>query len=110
MGKVDQIVIQIGPPGRVSVQESVRTVMAAYRVQGKPEIRIALHGFDDDHRELWDIPVARSYVNQVVTGLFVEDSDGWGRALSRLHSDSAVWIGLCTGIAERAPGGFRLKA
>jgi hypothetical protein len=109
MGKIDQIVIQIGPPDRVSVQKSVRTVVAGYRVEGEPKIRISLDGFDGDPRDLWDIPAARRYVNQAVTGLFVEDSDGWSRALARLDTGSATWIGLCTSIAERVPGGIRLK-
>ncbi len=99
----DIIAIHIGPPGTVSVRESAQAVLSVRRAPGDLELWLALQGYDDDPREIWDITEARDYVRQVLNAVVAVDSQWWAGV--RLHEGTMIWLGLTLGFARRVPGG-----
>jgi hypothetical protein len=99
---VAMLTIYLGPPATVPIRESVQTVLAARQETGDPIIMIGLLGYDDDPRELWEIPEARAYIRQVITAVHAIDADWWAQA--DLHEDTLILIALCLGVARVVPG------
>src|ERR1700730_7465224 len=100
---VAMFMIYLGPPATVPIRESVQTVLAARQATGDPIIMIGLQGYDDDPRELWEIPEARAYIRQVITAVHAIDADWWAQA--DLHEDTRILLALCLGVARVMPDG-----
>lgn len=99
------IAVHIGPPGAVSVRESARAVLSARQGSADAELWLAIQGYDDDQREIWEIPEARDYTRQVLNAVVAVDGRWWADV--RMHESTMIWLGLTLGVARQVPGGVQ---
>ena len=93
------VVVQIGEKDDLTpahASAAAKAMVDARQAYPDATLSLSLDGFDDDTREIWDIPEARTYVQRVITA--VVDSYG-ADTVSRLNVDepSYVLVGLCLG-------------
>lgn len=87
----DFTALMIGVGGHLTPQDARDAAMAwrGLRLLDVRNIYINVHGYDDDPRQLWDIPEVASYVRKWARKACVRCSD------PALHLDSQTLLHLC---------------
>jgi hypothetical protein len=97
---VDQIMLELGTSGDLPTPaEAARTVIAAHRRYPDAIITLMLAGFDDDPREVCDIPEARDFFAGLLP--FLAQCSCADSLADALDTASVAIMALCAGVLER---------
>jgi hypothetical protein len=99
-GDLEFAFIEIGHKGALTIDNAVRAAGAIVKVHlTSPEavITAMIGGYDNDPRELWDIPEPRDYV-KAVAGIMVQR--GFTFQDFTLHDDTVACFALCCGVGK----------
>ena len=91
----DDLVVQIGDVGSLTCDAAFTAanfVIKASRLYQDSIIHIYLTGFDDDPREIWEIPEAKDYVRSFWRALKAEGADPSG---INFADHSLALLGVC---------------
>jgi hypothetical protein len=99
-GEVDQIMLELGTAGSLpSPEDAARTVMIAHRRYPDALLTLMLGGFDDDPREIVDIPEARAFFAELFAILVqCPCAESLGDAIAPV---SVVIMAICAGVLSR---------
>lgn len=104
MVNYDKIVIQAGEPGRLDTYHAYKTI-AATRLAMKryPDAQVEwwVPGYDDDPRELWDVPEVARHIRLCAEGMGF--TDAYDLPLSRLTGNMLALLVKCGTFGEDHP-------
>jgi hypothetical protein len=92
------IIVQVGEKGdltRTHASAAATAIINARRAYPDAVVTLSFDGFDDDQREIWDIPQARTYLLDVIATAF--QSLGFDLRCLNLDEASNVLVGMCSG-------------
>ncbi len=98
-GPIRAIFVQIGEAGDLTcarASAAATAIMDARRIYPDATLSLCLNGYDDDPREIWQVPEAKAFVRRVMAEVFA----ALGRdTMDRLNLDppSYALVGVCLG-------------
>lgn len=101
------------PPGAAPLLDSAHLILSVGRAAAaerrEADISLVMLGFDEDPRDVWEIPEVREHVRQLYHAVHAIDPGWWARA--PLRADTRIWLALTLGLAWRpATGGVLVSA
>lgn len=94
MREFDAIFCVVGGRDNLSddtLNEVLKHLNTTVRTSTTGLIHLALDGYDDDSRELWEIPEVKDYIRRLILGLDLE-------VMSRLDPMSRILGSVCCGM------------
>lgn len=101
MSEYAAAIIQVGGkdlPADAAAQSAL-AIMTMRLTNPWAQITLWVHGYDDDPRELWDVPEVCEQVRQVV-GRVLRAKPEWRLEDLNLDENSVCLLGMCCGILE----------
>lgn len=95
----DAATIQVGAkdPPPDAVEMSAQGILLLRQTSPDAMITLWVDGYDDDPRELWDIPEVCEQVKQVIY-MILRAKPEWSLDDLKLHPYSVCLVGMCLGI------------
>jgi hypothetical protein len=90
----DEIMVIIGEKGELSHERAAKSailVSAACTANTRANVTLSIDGYNDDPRELWEIPEADQYIRIFVAALYLVNHTVAANILSRLTPESLKW-------------------
>jgi hypothetical protein len=98
-GPIGTIIAQIGERGALTSDRAsvaATAIVDARRIYPDATLTLCMDGYDDDPREIWQVPEAKAFVRRVMAEVFA----ALGRdAMDRLNLDpqTNALVGVCLG-------------
>lgn len=109
MGKPDAdvaaMLVQVGERGQLDTKhasEAARAILKARETFPSAQIVLVVNGYDEDKRELWEVPEVCSYMLELFDTVFADWPEGGLHDLN-LEPNSMTMVLVCTG-AMRVTG------
>lgn len=95
----DAAIIQVGAkdPPPDAVAKATLAILSFRAANPVATITLWVHGYDDDPRELWDVPEVCDQIKQAIGGA-LRARPGWDLGDLNLDEPSRCLVGMCYGI------------
>lgn len=120
MGKPDAdvpvMVVQVGERGQLDTKhasDAAQGILKARETYPAATIVLVVNGYDEDKRELWDVPEVCDYMVELFDKVFADWPEG-GLADLNLEPNSMTMVLVCTGVMrvtgrDPATGNYLLR-